>query len=116
MCATDADSRISALDPGCSSLTPGRCVHIADIGTSLRALHLHAVADERAAALVRLAVVAHAARLQDRGDLVVVVLRQHVRERPPEVPEEAVAGLGALDDAPGEHGQPRARVVAAALA
>ena len=85
---------------------------MADIGTSfVRFTSMPSPMNARPR-LVRLAVVAHAALLQDGRDLVVVVLREHVRERPAEVPQEAIAGRSALHDASGERGQPRARVVA----
>ena len=66
--AVDVSHRRRLADVGVRSRTarrsrPGAGPHRA-IGTSVRALDLHAVADERAAAFVRLAVVAHPASLQ----------------------------------------------------
>ena len=49
------------------------------------------------------------------GDLVVVVLGGQVADGLAEVPQEAVARLGALHDAAGEDRQPGPQVVAAAL-
>ena len=106
---------------------------LADVGVELRAwpvrlrgphrahgdgglgLDLHAVGDERAARFVRLGVARHAARRQEVGQLVVVILRGHLGQRLAEVPQEAVGGLGALHDAAGERGQPGLHVVAAPL-
>ena len=84
--------------------TPGACVHIALIGMSSQLLHLHAIGDEGAAALVRLAVVADAALLERGLHLAVVLVRHQVGDRLAQIPQETVAGLGALDHRPARTG------------
>ena len=114
MCATDADSLMSASCPykllvDAGTLRPYGCHRDVPV-----ALGLHAIADERPSGLVGLAVVAHAALLEGGCDLVVVVFDDHFRQRAAKVPQKPIARPSALDDPTCEGGQPDAKVVATA--
>ena len=54
-------------------------------------------------------------RLASVAQLAGVVLHEHVRDRLPQVPEEPLGDLQAVDHAAGQHGQQRQQIVAAPL-
>ncbi len=64
----------------------------------------------------RFPVNADAVLAQQVSHYAIVIIGPHVGERPAEIPQEAVADLGALDDTAGQDRQIRRRVVPATLA
>ena len=69
-------------------------------------LHFHAVGDEGASALVRFPIVPHAPLFQRGLHLSVVLVGDQVGDGLAEIPQELVAGFGALDHSPGENRHP----------
>ena len=78
-------------------------------------LHFHAVGHKCAPALVRLAIVRHPALMQHRLQLTVVLGRNQVRNRLAKIPQKPVARRSTLHHTPGQHRQPRRRIVSAQL-
>ena len=81
-------------------------------GNIIELLHLHAIGDECASALVRLAVMPHAPLMQSGLKLPVVLGCDQVGDRFAEVPEKSVAVCGTLDNPARQHRHPRHRIVA----
>ena len=96
-------------------------VHSRDLGPHgahghfVELLHFHAIGHKGAAGLVRLAIVAYVAPMQHGFQLAIVFVGDEVANGLAEVPQELVAGCGALYHLPGQNRHPRRWIIAAQL-